>query len=42
MIGKKFEDATGFITPGWPELVAQLAQDLTPYSEWRKNVRQTV
>jgi dTDP-4-dehydrorhamnose reductase len=42
MIGKKFEQATGYVTPSWPVLVAQLAQDPTPYSEWRKNVRQTV
>jgi dTDP-4-dehydrorhamnose reductase len=42
LIGKKFEDATGYVTPPWPALVAQLAQDATPYSEWRKNVRQTV
>ena len=42
MIGRKFEDATGHVTAAWPVLVAQLAQDPTPYEEWRKNVRQTV
>ena len=29
--GSRFRDATGFRAPGWPELVAQLAADPTPY-----------
>jgi dTDP-4-dehydrorhamnose reductase len=33
--GDKFEAATGYICPPWPELVAQLANDDTPYEEWR-------
>ncbi len=33
--GLKFEKATGCICPTWPELVAQLAEDETPYDEWR-------
>lgn len=42
MQGEKFIQATGFAPPPWPELVAQLAADKTPYEEWRRNVRQTV
>jgi dTDP-4-dehydrorhamnose reductase len=36
----KFEAATGYICPPWRELVSQLANDDTPYEEWRtvKNV----
>ncbi|MCE5199485.1 MAG: SDR family oxidoreductase [Armatimonadota bacterium] len=31
MIGDKFNSATGRVCPAWPELVAQLANDPTPY-----------
>ncbi len=33
--GLKFQAATGYVCPSWPELVAELAEDETPYSEWR-------
>jgi dTDP-4-dehydrorhamnose reductase len=33
--GLKFEAATDYVRPAWPELVAQLANDETPYEEWR-------
>jgi dTDP-4-dehydrorhamnose reductase len=42
MKGDKFVAATGCLTPPWPDLVEQLAQDQTPYEEWRRHVRQTV
>jgi dTDP-4-dehydrorhamnose reductase len=35
MIGARFEAATGRKTPEWPELIRQIAQDATPYEEWR-------
>jgi dTDP-4-dehydrorhamnose reductase len=33
--GDKFEAATGYVCPPWRELAAQLANDDTPYEEWR-------
>lgn len=33
--GLKFEAATGYACPTWPELLTQLADDETPYDEWR-------
>jgi dTDP-4-dehydrorhamnose reductase len=33
--GDKFKAATGYICPPWRELVVQLANDDTPYEEWR-------
>ena len=35
LIGARFAVATGYRCPSWPELVAQLASDPTPYDEWR-------
>jgi hypothetical protein len=35
MKGDKFEQATGYVTPGWPTLVAELASDDTPYEKWQ-------
>jgi dTDP-4-dehydrorhamnose reductase len=35
MIGEKFLAATGYRQPTWPELVDQLVNDSTPYSDWR-------
>jgi dTDP-4-dehydrorhamnose reductase len=35
MIGEKFVRATGYRYPTWPELIAQLANDPTPYEKWR-------
>lgn len=34
LIGKKFADATGFVTPSWSELAQELRTDTTPYDEW--------
>lgn len=36
MIGDRFRAATGLATPPWPELVAELAADPTPYDKWRR------
>jgi len=33
--GEKFQHATGYVCPSWPELVEQLAKDTTPYQLWR-------
>lgn len=32
----RFRAATGFAPPSWPELVAAMAADPTPYDQWRK------
>lgn len=42
MQGNKVIAATGYRTPPWPELMAQLADDRTPYEQWRRNVQQTI
>lgn len=34
MRGDKFERATGWRPPAWPELVRRLAEDPTPYEAW--------
>ena len=34
MKGDRFRQATGYVAPPWPELVAQLANDPTPYDHW--------
>ncbi len=39
MIGDRFIRATGYGHPTWPDLVAQLANDPTPYEEWRSSRR---
>lgn len=35
MRGERFRDATGWRAPSWPDMVAALAADPTPYDEWR-------
>ena len=35
MVGDAFLRATGYRSPDWPGLVAQLANDPTPYEKWR-------
>lgn len=35
MKGDKFALATGCVCPSWPELVAELAKDDTPYEKWK-------
>jgi dTDP-4-dehydrorhamnose reductase len=40
--GEKFTKATGSISPPWPELVADLANDDTPYGKWKQNAYQAV
>jgi dTDP-4-dehydrorhamnose reductase len=32
----RFRVETGYPVPGWNEMIAELAQDDTPYDEWRK------
>jgi len=34
MKGDKLKAATGYVSPPWPELMANLANDPTPYKEW--------
>lgn len=34
MKGDKLKEATGYVSPPWPELVANLANDPTPYADW--------
>jgi dTDP-4-dehydrorhamnose reductase len=34
----RFRAATGFRPPSWPQLVAAMAQDPTPYEAWRQRV----
>lgn len=36
MKGDKFAKATGYGCPSWPELIAELANDDTPYKEWKR------
>lgn len=35
MLGTKFTQATGYLTPSWPDLIAELRDDPTPYKLWR-------
>jgi dTDP-4-dehydrorhamnose reductase len=35
MLGDRFAAETGYVTPGWDELVEQLVADATPYEQWR-------
>lgn len=35
LIGEKLAAAIGYHPPSWPELVAELASDPTPYAQWR-------
>ncbi len=35
MKGDKFAQATGYVCPDWPSLVAELANDDTPYDKWQ-------
>ncbi len=32
---KKFKDLTGFIPKPWPEMIAEMAADTTPYDKWK-------
>ena len=34
LVGAKFELATGYRCPAWPELLRELVNDPTPYSQW--------
>jgi dTDP-4-dehydrorhamnose reductase len=34
MKGDRFREATGYVSPPWPELVRRLAADPTPYAKW--------
>ncbi len=33
--GSRFREATGIVPPSWPEMVAAMAADPTPYDSWR-------
>jgi len=39
---EKIRAATGYICPAWPDLVAELANDPTPYDEWSCITHETV
>lgn len=34
MLGDRFEKATGWRAPAWPEMISTLAADPTPYADW--------
>jgi dTDP-4-dehydrorhamnose reductase len=36
--GKKFQRDTGFVPPSWPEMIQEMADDPTPYEQWRKDL----
>lgn len=36
LVGERFREATGYTCPTWPDLVAELAADPTPYEDWRR------
>jgi dTDP-4-dehydrorhamnose reductase len=36
MNGEKLRAATGYVSPGWLELATELADDETPYEQWRR------
>jgi dTDP-4-dehydrorhamnose reductase len=42
MRGEQFAQATGYVRPAWPELVAELAKDETPYEQWRAALKSVV
>jgi dTDP-4-dehydrorhamnose reductase len=33
--GRRFRQATGFASPSWDAMIAELAGDTTPYDQWR-------
>lgn len=35
---KLFREATGFKSPTWPEMIKKMADDPTPYDEWRRTI----
>lgn len=39
--GDKFREATGYVCPSWPDLIEQLANDPTPYHDWRYDYETT-
>jgi dTDP-4-dehydrorhamnose reductase len=34
----RFRAATSFTPPSWPDMIADMAADPTPYDQWRKTV----
>ena len=34
MRGDRFTEVSGWLAPSWPEMVRQLAADVTPYGTW--------
>lgn len=37
LIGTRFQQATGIAAPSWPEMAREMAEDPTPYDDWRKH-----
>jgi dTDP-4-dehydrorhamnose reductase len=33
----RFRAKTGFVPPPWPAMIEEMAQDPTPYDQWRKS-----
>lgn len=38
MIGKRFRNATSYPEPCWEELISQLVNDPTPYTQWKRSI----
>ena len=36
LCGKRFREATGYVTPSWPEMIEGMRDDPTPYAEIRR------
>lgn len=34
--GRRFNQATGYETPAWEEMIREISEDPSPYEEWRK------
>jgi dTDP-4-dehydrorhamnose reductase len=35
----RFRAIAAFVPPSWPEMIAEMASDATPYEEWRQQRR---
>jgi dTDP-4-dehydrorhamnose reductase len=35
--GTRFREQTGYVSASWPEMLARMASDVTPYDEWRRS-----
>jgi dTDP-4-dehydrorhamnose reductase len=37
LVGTRFNNLTGYRPPSWPEMIREMAADMTPYHSWRDN-----